>query len=179
MKDNPMRLMRMADIQLDQHNIVKLYKQAVERWQNDQNFCLWGTCSFKFDNPLSYAASDYWIDRRRKSYRRFWNAVDKKVHTSKAVEKYNTRIERLVYEEEGRSRSFFHSHFFCRANSPKELKAIINVMQNFWNYKVDGADKLHIDLYQYSDRFGGYAIKEHRLGSNQQILVDCCHLQTD
>jgi len=149
---------------------VQLYKAAIADWQKQQKFTLFGTCSFKHNSHLGR-------EDRIKAYKRFWNAVDKQIHTAKAVEKHNWRIERFVFEEEGKSRQFLHSHFFCKADNAKQLKQIINATQNFWNERVDTADTLYIDLNTVGDWREGYGIKEYRLGSDEQLLVECCYLR--
>ena len=123
---------------------VQLYKEAIADWQKQQKFTLFGTCSFKHNSYLGR-------EERINAYRRFWNAVDRQIHTAKAVQKYNRRIERFVFEEEGKSRQFLHSHFFCKADNAKQLKRIINATQNFWNERVATADTLYIDVNTVGD----------------------------
>jgi len=151
-------------------SLRKKYQLAAAEWNKQNNFTLFGSCLFNYESTLS--KSD-----RVKAMKRFWNAIDRKIYTKKEVVVEGKRVERLVYVEEGRGRDFIHFHFFCKAETPKQLKQIINASQHFWNKNVNDTQILDLKLNQRSDDRSGYGVKEFSSISNEQILTECCHLK--
>ena len=162
--------MYLADSKTTEYEKVKEYKDTVASWQREQNFDLFGTLLFTFNCNLNR-------EQRQKQYKRFWNEVDKKIHKPNAVQKYNKRIERFVYEEEGRNRDFLHAHFFCKADNKRQKLAMILVMHDVWK-KLPYTQPLHIVENTNNDNRDGYGIKEYRLNSNEQLFTECCYLRT-
>ncbi|WP_395002707.1 hypothetical protein [Cypionkella sp.] len=150
--------------------LEKKYKEAVANWTRSNNFTLWGTCLFNFESLRDDAD-------KKKAIRRFFNALDRHIYTAKEIAKEGKRVERLVFVEQGRSRTFLHWHFYCKAENAKQLKKIINFTQKFWHEKTEDTQKLELNTNSYGDERSGYAIKEFRETDNEQIFVECCYLK--
>lgn len=162
--------MYLAKSNTAEYEKIKAYKDAVAKWQSEQNFDLFGTLLFTYNCNLNR-------EKRKRQYKRFWNEVDKRIHKPNAVQKYNKRVERFVYEEEGKSRDFLHAHFFCKADNERQKLALILVMKDVWR-KLPFTQPLHIVENTKDDNRNGYGIKEYRRNSNEQLLTECCYLRT-
>jgi hypothetical protein len=150
------------------HRRISEYKKALAGWQKEQNFCLFGTLTWKYKSGLNEA-------QRKRALARFFNALDRKIYKGKGI-KRGKRIERLVFFEKGRSRENLHAHFFCKSENLKQTKQIILEAHRFWVNEVDDAAEIAIDTNSFGDDRHGYGIKEYWLDDNEQLLTQLCHL---
>ena len=152
----------------EKYSSVKAYKAALADWQKTQNFCLFGTLTWKYKSSLDEL-------QRKKALGRFFNALDRAIYKGKGV-KQGRRIERFVFFEKGRSRQNLHAHFFCKSENLKQTKQIIVEAHRFWLGRVEDADTIKIDTNSIFDGRHGYGIKEYWLDDNEQLLTQLCHL---
>lgn len=153
----------------EKYKRVMQYKDALAEWQMSENFCLFGTLTWKYKSCLTEA-------QRKKALGRFFNALDRKIYKGKGV-KEGRRVERFVYFERGKSRQDLHAHFFCKSENLKQTKQIVVEANKFWMGKVIDAEAIRIDTNSLSDERHGYGIKEHWIDDDEQLLVEVCYLK--
>jgi hypothetical protein len=146
-------------------------KEQGSRWVAEQRFWLFGTATY-FDG------ADIDIDEATADAKHFFNVLDRQL-ISKANLKQGCRLPRLVFIEQGRSRSNTHIHFFIKGNKWQDYRQIFKQAPTCWKEKIQKSHNLIIKDNLGTKQFrSAYCWKEYDSLYAYSLLVDCCHLNS-
>ena len=156
--------------QKEQKSRIQTYKDEFAKWTKQNDFCLFGTFTWKYESRLNEA-------ERKKALARFLNAMDRKMHKGKGV-KEGKRVERFVFFEKGRSRTNLHAHIFFKSENLRQTKDIISQAQDFWKNRVTDAGGVQMEINCRGDERQAYGIKEYWYDNDEQFVAELSFLKT-
>ena len=106
-------------------------KEQVAAWTRQQNFWLFGTCTYV---DVTAFTRTHCV----RNAQRFFNNLDRRV-LGRRLYRENTRLPRLVYPETGRFRVNTHIHIYISGYTWKHYRMIWQTAANTWREQIDGA----------------------------------------
>ncbi len=150
---------------------VGIIRQQGATWTRQQNFWLFGTCTYVDGTAVTR-------QQCVENTKRFFNNLDRSV-LGRRLYRENMRLPRLVYVETGRFRVNTHFHFYISGYAWQHYRRIWTAAENTWRAQIDGARDCVVQDNLGTDRVHtGYCWKEFDRLSAETLLTECCYLPT-
>ena len=148
---------------------VGIIRQQGATWTQQQNFWLFGTCTYVDGTAVTR-------QQCVQNAQRFFNNLDRSV-LGRRLYRENTRLPRLVYVETGRFRVNTHIHFYISGYAWQHYRRIWTAAENLWSKQIDGARDCVVQDNLGADRvYAGYCWKEFDGLAAETLLTECCYL---
>ena len=150
---------------------VGIIRQQGATWTRQQNFWLFGTCTYVDGTAVTRTQCV-------RNAQRFFNNLDRSV-LGRQLYRENTRLPRLVYVETGRFRVNTHIHFYISGYTWQHYRRIWQTAEKLWGGQIDGARDCVVQDNLGADRVPtGYCWKEFDGLVAETLLTECCYLLT-
>ena len=128
------------------------YRQAGTQWVTQGRYWLFGTLTYKNGSAVTQ-------DQATRDARYFFNRLDRQILKRRDYNQ-GQRLERLVFVEQGRTRTNMHLHYYIKGTHWQHYRQIWTASEEIWQH-IQGAHSCVVkcNLAENSTR-AGYCWKE-------------------
>jgi hypothetical protein len=153
---------------MNEYKRIGTIRQAGAEWVAQGHYWLFGTLTYRNGAAVT-------LNQATRDAKHFFNILDRQILNRRA---YNAgrRLQRLVFVEQGRTRTNRHIHYYIKGTHWQHYRQIWTASEQIWTKRIERARDCVIKCnLEDAQARRGYCWKEFDALDSTVLLTECCH----